>query len=250
MSSAPKEVLNFDIQSFIKEQAVPVTIKNRLKLIDDSLNSTTELSQKIKLLHTAADLWKDSLKKFEGYAFYSGEAAKLDNSEKNLTFAAQLFLSGLRTEEDAAKLNWESSEAIQLFEKAIALNPENDDLKIDLASCYIYGKGRNGDPQQTMKGILSLLDVVRRDSSNMKAQLVLGVGGYVSGQYDKAIGRLTKVILNEPGNIEAMAFLADTYAAKGDKPNAIKCYNILKKMVNDPDYTKEIDERIGSLNKR
>jgi len=149
---------------------------------------------------------------------------------------------------DDAKLSWESEQAISLFEKAIALNPTNDDLKIGLASCYIYGKGRNGDPQETMKGIQGLLDIVRRDSNNLKAQLVLGVGGYVSGQYDKAISRLEKIVKSQPDNIEAIAFLADSYAGKGDKNEAVKWYLVLKKMVNDPDYSNEIDERIANLN--
>ncbi|MBK7432662.1 MAG: tetratricopeptide repeat protein [Chitinophagaceae bacterium] len=127
------------------------------------------------------------------------------------------------------------------------LNPGSDDLKVGLASCYIYGKGRIGGPAETMKGITQLLEVVRRDSSNMKAQLVLGVGGLVSGQYDKAIDRFQKVIKAEPNNLEAIAFLADSYAAKGDKTEAVKWYTLSKKMANNPQYSLEVDERIKQL---
>ena len=171
----------------------------------------------------------------------------MDNSEKNLTFAAQQFLTLLRDEHDEAMLTWESDEAIQLFQEAIKLNPNNEDLKIGLGSSYVFGKGRNGDPQQTMKGIQELLGVVRRDSTNMKAQLVLGIGGYVSGQYDKAISRLTKVIIAQPDNLEAIAFLADTYAAQGNKVDAIKWYNVSKRLANNPEYSKEVDNRIKLL---
>ena len=84
------------------------------------------------------------------------------------------------------------------------------------------GKEELADPQETMKGIQQLLSVVRKDSTNMKAQMMLGVGGYVSGQYDKAIERLQKVINAQPDNLEAIAFLADAYAAKGDKDRSDK----------------------------
>lgn len=57
-----------------------------------------------------------------------------------------------------------------------------------------------------MKGIQQILGVVRKDSNNMKAQMMLGVGGYVSGQYDKAIERLQKVVIAQPDNTEAIAF--------------------------------------------
>jgi len=89
--------------------------------------------------------------------------------------------------------------------------------------------------------------VVRKDSNNMQAQLALGIGGYVSGQYDKAIDRLQKVIAREPNNLEAVAFLADTYAAKGNKTEAVRWYTLSKRLANNPHYSTEVDERIKSL---
>ena len=77
--------------------------------------------------------------------------------------------------------------------------------------------------------------------------MMLGVGGFVSGQYDKAIERLNKVVIAQPENIEAIAFLADTYAAKGNKTEAIKWYTISKRLVNNPHYSQEVDERIKTL---
>ena len=81
----------------------------------------------------------------------------------------------------------------------------------------------------------------------MRAQLVLGVGGVVSNQLDKAIVRLQTVVEHEPGNLEAMSWLADAYANKGDKQNAVKWYKAIKRMVNKPEFSKEVDERIKSL---
>ena len=239
----------FDVQQFIlqEKQKLSPELSKSFTDIENAYLQTEEKSQKITGLNTAANFWKDTAQNFKLYAFYNSEAAKLDNSEKNLTFAAQQFLTLLRDEHDEALLAWESDEAINLFQEAIKLNPNNEDLKIGLGSSYVFGKGRNGDPQQTMKGIQELLGVVRRDSTNMKAQLVLGIGGYVSGQYDKAISRLTKVIIAQPDNLEAIAFLADTYAAQGNKGDAIKWYNVSKRLANNPEYSKEVDNRIKLL---
>ena len=242
---------SFDIESYIGTEKQKLTPSQAVTLtqIENNITRGDIPTQKIASLTAAANFWKDSINNFEAYAFYLSAAAKLDNSEKNLTFAALIILNNLRGEQDEAKMNWESSEAISLFEKAIEINPGNEDLKIGLGSCYVFGKGRNGDPQQTMKGIQELLGVVRRDSTNMKAQLVLGIGGYVSGQYDKAIARLTKVVTEQPNNLEAVAFLADTYAAQGNKEAAVKWYTISKRLANDPSYSKEVDERIKVLQK-
>ncbi len=252
-SKVPQPAINtvktFDILNFINEEKKHLTHSQIINLgkLENSVTRGDVNNQLITANTQLANFWKDSAKLFEPYLYYLSEAAKLDKSEKNLTFAAQLILDNLRSEQDEAKLNWKTAQAIALFEKAIELNPDNDDLKVGLGSCYILGKGRVGGPEETMKGIQQLLSVVRKDSNNMKAQMMLGVGGYVSGQYDKAIERLQKVIKAQPDNVEAVAFLADTYAAKGDKAEAIKWYTISKRMVNDSHYSQEVDERIKTL---
>lgn len=195
-----------------------------------------------------ANFWRDSIGSFIPYAYYLSEAAKLDNSEKKLTFAARLILENMRREDDPGKKVWEAQTAATLFEKALKLDPDNQDLQVGLGSCYVYGEGMIGNAEQTMKGIQQLLQVVKKDSNNMQAQLVLGIGGVISNQYDKAIERLNKVVSFDPHNLEAVSWLADAYAATGDKQNAVKWYEQSKHLVNNPEFSKEIDARIKALN--
>jgi tetratricopeptide (TPR) repeat protein len=239
----------FDIQQFIVQEKAKLS-PDRVVLVSKLENSISRgdvLSQQIKANEALANFWKDSVKLYEPYAFYTSLASKLVNSEKNLTFAARIFLENLRGEKDEAKLDWETKEAIDLFERAIKFNPSNDDLRIGLGSAYIYGKGRNGNAAETMQGILELVNVVKKDSTNMKAQLMVGVGGLVSGQFDKAIVRLQKVVTAQPDNAEAIAYLADAYAGKGNKAEAVKWYTVSKRLINDPHYTEEVDARIKTL---
>jgi tetratricopeptide (TPR) repeat protein len=239
----------FNVKLFIQQEKAKLSPNNAILVskLENSISRGDVLTQQIKANEALANFWKDSAKLYEAYVFYISEAAKLENSEKNLTFAARLYLDNLRGEKDELKLAWETGEAIELFNRAIKINPTNDDLRIGLGSSYIYGKGRNGDPQETMKGIQELLAVVRKDSNNLKAQLMLGVGGVVSGQYVKAIDRLEKVAAAQPTNVEAVAYLADAYAGIGKKAEAIKWYNISKRLINDTHYTQEVDERIKKL---
>ena len=239
----------FDIAQYITLEKVKLTPNQYIVAtkLDNCLIAANSAVNKIEANQALAAFWKDSAKSFEPYAFYISEGSKLDNSEKTLTFAARIFLNNLRAEKDEVKLNWETTSAINLFERALKLNPDNDDLKIGLGSCYIYGKGRNGNPQETMQGIQQLLSVVRKDSNNMQAQMMLGVGGLVSGQFDKSIERLNKVVTLQPQNAEAVAYLADAYAGKGDKANAVKWYNVSKRLLNNPHYTEEVDARIKTL---
>jgi cytochrome c-type biogenesis protein CcmH/NrfG len=52
--------------------------------------------------------------------------------------------------------------------------------------------------------------MLRRDSTNMYAQFMLAYGGILSGQFDKAIERLEKVVHAEPTNSKPCS-LAEAY---------------------------------------
>jgi tetratricopeptide (TPR) repeat protein len=206
-------------------------------------------SQQLNAYRQLAGFWKDSVG--DGYllfAYYTGEAAKLENSEKNLTFAAQLFLQSLRAQDNAALRSWMATDAKELFEKALELDPGNDSTKVGLGASYIFGSSAE-NPTEVMQGIQRILEVARRDSSNMYAQLMLGWGGLESGQFDKAIERLTTVVRHQPANIEALLLLAEVNQQRGDKAEAIRWYEAAKKQLGsqDTDMMREIDRRIQSL---
>jgi hypothetical protein len=126
-------------------------------------------AQQIQVYKQLAGFWKDSANAFLPYAWYMGEAAKLENSEKSLTFAARLFLEDLRGLQDPALKSWEADQSKMLFEKALAINPNNDSAKIGLGSTFIFGASA-AEPQGVMQGIQQILEVARKDSNNMYAQ--------------------------------------------------------------------------------
>ncbi|MCW3087355.1 MAG: hypothetical protein JWQ78_741, partial [Sediminibacterium sp.] len=167
------------------------------------------------------------------------------NSEKSLTFAAHLFLESLMTEGQPAMQNWLASNAKVLFEKAIAIDPANDSSKIGLGACYIFGNISDNP----MQGILPVREIAQKNPGNVFAQMVLGLGGKKSGQYDKAIERFRIIVQRQPDNIEAVFNLAECYDLKGDKPEAIAWYEAAKKLVKVPEAQKELDKRITELRK-
>ena len=239
----------FDVQAAISQEKQKLTPSQLLTVsaLENSIARGDVKKQSENQFNALASFWKDTAAAIVPYIYYLSEAAKLDNSEKNLTFAARFILENMRRESKPDLKVWEAETAAALFEKALQLNPDNDDLKVGLGSCYIYGQGMIGDAAQTMKGIQQLLEVVRKDSNNMQAQLMLGIGAVMSNQTDKGIERLNKVVAFDRHNLEAVSWLADAYAAKGDKENAIKWYEQSKHLVNNPAYSAEVDTRIKAL---
>jgi len=174
-------------------------------------------------------------------AYYNARAAKLENSEKKLTFAGQLFLQVMENENDPSMHAWEAGEAISCLERSQKINPDNEDTKLALATGYIEGSG------EPMKGVQILLAVVREKPEDVPANLLLGKMSVQSGQLDKAIGRFETVLKKEPDNKEALYFLAQAWEGKGDKAKAIEYLEKCKKIVNDPAFSRDIDQKINSL---
>lgn len=202
-------------------------------------------AQQIKVYRQMAQFWKDSAHLLLPYAYYTGQAAKLENSEKSLTFAAHFFLDGLRRQSDPAMKKWMGQEARELFENALKINPLNDSSKIGLGSCYLFAQ----ISENPMSGIQLIREVADRNPDNLYAQFMLGLGGMESGQYDKAIERLVKVARGQPDNLEAFLGLAECYERKGDKANAIKWYEASKKFFTEKEILQELEQRISLLKK-
>jgi tetratricopeptide (TPR) repeat protein len=239
------QAVSFDALLTQARQKISPEQALRLTKLENSISRGDIKEQQIHLYHRLARFWADSAHIFEPYVYYTGEAAKLENSEKSLTFAARQYLEGLMREDQPAMQTWLAGNAKVLFDKALAINPANDSSRIGLGACYIFGN-LSDNP---MEGILPIREIVQRNPDNLYAQLVLGLGGKKSGQYDKAIERFKIVAQQDPGNLEAVFNLAECYELKGDKASAIKWYEQGRELVKLPEARKELDKRITELRK-
>lgn len=235
-----------DIQAILSasKQKLSVSQQEYVTLLEASVVRGDVKEQQIKVFRQLAVFWRDSAHALLPFGYYTAEAAKLENSQKNLTFAAQFFLDGVRRQGDPSLRNWMALQAKELFEKGLELDPGNDSLKVGLGSCYLFGNISTNP----MEGILKVREVAERDSTNMYAQFMLAQGALISGQVDKAIERLTRVATYEPNNLEAVLMLADIHEGKGNKAEAIHWYEAAKKkLLGRPEIITDIDKRIKAL---
>ncbi len=222
------------------------TESNTSKLSIDfktKIESLTQLAEKEKTAiayKDVAEFWEKQ-NELNSAAQYYKKAAFLENTEKSVTFAGNLLMAILQKTEDPSVRKWQALEAIECFSKALELNPNNVDTKIALATCYTEGTG------ETMKGVTLLREVTAKDSTNISANIILGKMAIQSGQLDKAIKRLELVLSLRPENTEAMYFLAEAYKGQGNKEKAILLFEQCKKLVKNPDFSKEIDNYIKTF---
>ena len=219
----------------------------RLAQLENSITRGDVADQKLHLMHQLARFWADSARAFTQlawypYAYYTGEAARLENSEKSLSFAARLFLDVLGSEEDPRVKHWEAEQAKDLFERSLKIAPENDSAKVGLGATILYG-----GLDSPMKGIGLIREVVTKDSTNAFAQLTLGEASLLSGQLDKAVERFQTVNRLQPKNLQAILLLADTFERMNKKEEAVKAYQQSLLLVTNPEMKKEIQKRVSDL---
>jgi tetratricopeptide (TPR) repeat protein len=252
-SGTPKPSQQITSQNFLSTDSILFHAKEALSPeqitwmnnLEQSVIRGDVKSQKLDVYHQLAHFWKDSARIFEPYAWYEAEAARLENSEKSLTFAAHLFLENLRNESSDQLRVWKALQAKDLFERSLSINGKNDSTIVGLGACYIFGNIADNP----MEGILKVRQVIDKDSNNIFANMVLGHGSFISGQYDKAIDRFGKVVTIQPSNLEAILMLAEVFERKADKTNAIKWYSNAKQITNNPDLKTALEKRIAELSK-
>lgn len=243
--AAAPAVSSFSIDSARSsvEKSLTGELNLSLKNLEQKLKAASTSAMQLAAYHELAHFWSEEFQFFELYAWNEALAARLENSEKSLTFAARLFLDNLQEDPDGPRRQWKALQAKDLYERSLKINPNNDSTKVGLGACYLFGNISTNP----MEGIALIREVVQRDSANVYAQLTLVKASILSGQFDKGITRLQTVIRIEPQNIEAHLLLADLYERTGEKKEAVKWYEKSLQLIEQPEIRQAIKDRIGAL---
>jgi len=215
----------------------------RLNELENSISRGDVKEQQLKVYHQLSHFWSDSARIFEPYAWYEAQAARLENSEKSLIFAARLFLGNIRSETNIPKKKWLARQAKELYERSLSLNPSNDSASVELGISIIYGELS----EMPMEGIQKITGLLKKDSTNIYAQMALADAAVYSTQYDKAIERYKKIVSLEPTNLDAILKLADAYTMIGKKKEAIEWYRKSLPLLKREEWKQEVEKRIKDL---
>lgn len=238
----------FSIDSFkaMIINQLPDERRSYVQNLDQAAKKAEGTENQHTLLHRLSDFWKDSVPVPPLYYFYEAALAELDNTEKSITFAAHSILGYLPYEQNEEVQHWLAGTGKKLFEKALALNNTNDSTMIGIGGCIMYG-ATDSTGANPMAGILKVREIAEKDSTNMFAQYMLGIGGIISKQYDRAAIRFEKVAQAQPDNLEVQFKLAEAYELSGNNAKAIGCYQKIYANVNNNELKMELSKRITTL---
>jgi tetratricopeptide (TPR) repeat protein len=231
--------------------AIGAALAATISDLEGQLKNASSDADKLNLQKKLAKQWDDDNQPAPA-AFYYMEAAQKENNFDDWMNAGNHFNDAYKGTQDTAQQPAFVANAIAAFKNATKLEPENLDAKTGLGVAYVNETASGiADPDggSPMQGIMLLLDVVKKDPKNFKANLNLGLFAFQSRQYDKAVTRLKTAIALAPKEelVEPYFFLAESYKQLGEKDEAIKAYQQCRQMITDPVVDQKIDQYIKEL---
>ena len=216
--------------------------KKDLQFIMNIEREIKETSNKSKKSTFIKDIVKKlvSLNHPELAAFYEEQLALLENTYINWSTTGNLFLAASEQVKDSAYITPFLAKSEQAYLKAFEIDSTALEAKIGLGIVYVSSSNN------PMQGIRLLLDVVKKDPENLKANKNLGLFSMRSGQFEKAVSRF-KTVLKTTKDPESYFYIAESYKNLGYKKDAIIAYSKCKELIKDPIFIKEIDGFIKEL---
>jgi predicted Zn-dependent protease len=201
-------------------------------------------TEKLTVAKQLAEKWDDVEQSIPS-AMYFELVTKNEPSLKNWLITGGRFLKAFDSTQDSLVQSAMLQKANLAFTNALKLDQNNNEAKTGLGITIVNGMGA------PMQGIAMLMEVVKNDPKNLRANMNLGMFAIKSGQFDKAITRFENIIATIKATPDAYFYLATAYENLGKNNEAIDAYLNSKKLAANPTLSTFIDKKVAELkNKR
>lgn len=194
---------------------------------------------KIESAKVLAQKW-DDVEQSAPSALYLEIIANQEKTLNSWLITGDRFLKAFDSSRDSILQPALLQRANTAYTNAMSIDSTSNDAKTGLGITIVNGMG------MPMKGIALLMDVVKKDPKNLKANMSLGTFAIKSGQFDKAITRFNNIIAIKPSP-DAYFYLATAYESLGKNTDAIDAYLKSKKLAANPKLSKFIDDKVLEL---
>jgi tetratricopeptide (TPR) repeat protein len=241
-TNQPPAAATLDLQTLSQtaKNSLNANLAAEIEGLESSLKNAAA-DEKPELIKQLAEKW-DDVNQTAPAAFYYEMMAISSPNYQNWLVTGDRFTSGYQASQDTTLQPALIQKAISAYQQALKFEPESLDAKTGLGVAYVNGTAN------PMQGIQLLLEVVKADPANVKANTNLGLFSMRSGQFDKAVERFKTVTKLQP-DPEAWFYLASSYENLGQNQEAVLAYLKAKELAADPGLTKFVDEKIKALKK-
>jgi tetratricopeptide (TPR) repeat protein len=233
--------LNLQEISNTGKNLLNASLAKEITALENAYNTSSE-EKKGERAKALAQKW-DDLEQAVPSALYLEIAAGKEPSLSNWVLTGDRFLKAFDNTRDSVMQPILLSKANAAYTSAFALDSTNAAAKTGLGITIVNGMG------MPMKGIAMLLEVVKDDPKNLKANMSLGTFAIKSGQFDKAIIRFKDIIAIKPSP-DAYFYLGTAYESLGKNSDAIAAYTKSKELAANATLSGFIDKKIAELKEK
>jgi Flp pilus assembly protein TadD len=182
-----------------------------LVTLEDELQRAASDSARIALQKRLSGFWYGN-GQLAIAGHYAQQVAEQDGSEEAWSIAGTTFAICVQQSTSADVKAFCNQRAVQAFENAISLNPDNASHRLNLALTYTELPPEDNP----MKGILLLRELQQQYPENTQVLNALGRLAIQTGQYARAVERLEQALAIEPDNRNTICLLAQAHEAQGN----------------------------------
>jgi len=236
--SAAPEPINLEEVSTTAKNLMNTNLAAEITSLENKYKGDAE-DKKAATAKILAQKW-DDLEHAIPSALYLEIVANKEQTLNNWLITGDRFLKAFDNNRDSLIQPALLQKANSAFTNAMKLDSTNNDAKTGLGITIVNGMG------MPMQGIAMLMDVVKKDPKNLKANMSLGTFAIKSGQFDKAIIRFQDIIAIKPSP-DAYFYLGTAYENLGKNTEAIEAYLSSKKLAANATLSKFIDDKVTEL---
>jgi tetratricopeptide (TPR) repeat protein len=238
MPAQETAAINLNEVSTTGKNLLNASLAAEITSLENAFKSASE-EKKAPAAKLLAQKW-DDLEQAVPSALYLEIVATKEPTLNNWLVTGDKFLKAYDNTRDSLLQPALLQKANTAYTNAVAADSTSADAKTGLGITIVNGMG------MPMQGIAMLMDVVKKDPKNLKANMSLGTFAIKSGQFDKAITRFNSIIAIKP-TPDAYFYLATAYENLGKNEEAIDAYLKSKKLAANATLSKFIDEKVIAL---
>lgn len=206
-----------NIQNLLKEARPNLTadVKAIIETYEFQLRNPADEEEEINLYKNLSSVWYQQ-NAFAISGHYAQIIAEKVGSEEAWSICGTTYYAGIVSEGEEKEKLYCQGKAIEAFENAISINPMNTQHKTNLALCFV----EMPPADNPMKGIQMLLSLNEKFPDDPGVLIQLARLGMQTGQFDKAEGRLMKVLSIDPANKRAVCLLSELLEKAGKMDQA------------------------------
>jgi tetratricopeptide (TPR) repeat protein len=223
----------------------PLASDEKLDVWISEVENTTGEAQKALLDSIVNRL---SARKRYAYAVPYGERALAYDSSLNAKLQlGRLYQQASRLEyvtRDSVLFQQYATKAINYLEEVVDNSPQDEQALYYLGLAYVESK----NPQNSMKGILTIRKILEINPDNVEAGYSLGMFSIQTGQFDKAAGRFEKVLQLQPENQSARYYLAYAKLQQNQTEGVAELLETVLQQASDPELKQMARNLINQIN--